>query len=768
MKNLKKFLPYISVFIILIAGISILFFGNINNGKGSVPIRTGTESFSVDVCINQDCDYPAGGANDQVQIQQAIDAVLAVGGGKVNIRNGDYSIEAPINISLSGESLIIEGDGANTKLTNAMTDGSELGSMFIANGMAASLLDTPTGFSVATSTAGSLTAGTYYFKLAAYDDAGAMSQGTSEASCVIGNELTSTSTQCVVSWTAVTGATGYRVWARTSGSFTDYFLATTTTSYYFATSTAGLVIPQDVAVASSTSGSLLAGTYHVRVSAIDADGEETLATTEVGCLVGFELTSTSSHCMITWTDSVSATSHRVYVSSFSGNYTGYFAATTTNQYALATTTSIVTGTLPTENNTTLSTDPISGTLETILLDSFTMKNIYLVGNSTGGKGLITKDINQTSILSSKFTDFTTSATWGIGISASSSGQTLIDNCIFEDNTEDIELMGKTSNTFINNNIFNDDGEITIGSGTSDIIIINNSNLSTITDNGGTNISINNDGNIGVGTPNPQQGFTLGNDDSFAIEIDTPTITAAAIVSSTTAGSLIDVEYFVKITALDGLGGQTIPTTEDSCTGVLDDDAAVATSTVCDITWTAADKAASHRVWVATTTDVYYGYFVATTTGEFSLTATSSLVAGTMPTVSTAYVTRITPGLADVGTFTQGGGVNSTSTPASMTLSESDFDTENSIEMLLTVGAATITLPASSTLSDFIPDPGDSRQVIIYNASSTAGINITLAEGTGTGFSNASSSLAITPQGHAIINFLRLVSTDISAIINIFD
>lgn len=611
-KYFQKVLPIVTGSL-LATVLILLIFANISGktASGSTPIKTGTESFSVDVCINQDCEYVADGQNDEIEIQQAIDAVLAVGGGRVNIRNGDYSIAAPINISLSGESLIIEGDGIDTKLTNAMTDASLLGSMFNITGQAASLLATTTGVSTATST-GSLGTGTYYFKLTTSNDTGARSQASAEVSCSITKDAS-----CIITWTDATGDESTRIWvSNTSGSYFEYFNATTTGQYTFATSTNGLLTPTNTASATSTAGTLSEGTYYFRITAINDDGSETLATTEDdSCYVGIELSATSTHCQITWTNSVNASStgHRIWVSRFSGNYTSYFMATSSEEYSLATSTSPTTGTFPTANTTSLVTDPISGTLSIISLDSFTMKNLYLVGNSTGGRGLIITDINKTKILSSKFTDFTSSATWGIGIYASSSGQTLIFDNVFKDNTEDIELAGKTKNSYITNNQFNDSGEITLGSGTDNISIDNNSNLITITDNGSANLII------------------------------------------TNAGAL------------------------------------------------------------------------------------------------------------SVNTLTQGGGENSTTTPASMTLAYADFDTENFIDMTPTIGNITITLPATSTMSEMIPKTGDMREIILRNATTTAATTITIAAGTGIDLQlleTTGADLVLEGLDVATLQFIRKADTDI--------
>ncbi len=618
MLKLKKLLSIRNAIAIFCVAILMAIFTNPNDGQGSVPIRTGTETFTVDVCINQDCDYIADGQNDEREIKQAVDAVLAAGGGRVNIRNGDYSISEPINISLSGESLIIKGDGIDTRLTSNMTATGTLGSMFNITGQASTLLSTTTGVSAATSTAGSLDPDTYYFVLQTLDNTGAFSQTSSEVNCPIGVgalEGYATSSQCVLTWTDPTGDEETKIWvSTTSGSYSQFFMATTTGSYYLATSTNGLILPTAISVATSTVGSLSTSTYHIRLTTLDAEDNETLATDEITCQVGFEeATPLSKQCIITYTDADNASTTRVWVSRSSENYVEYFNASTTGSYYLATTTGATSGTFPTANNTSLLTDPISGTLETIFLDSFTFKDIYLAGNSTGGRGLIMENINEIEILSSKFTDFTSDGTSGTPIFASSSGQTIIQNSVFKDNTEDIELSGRTKNTYIYNNRFNDSGEITIGSNATNITIKDNSDLSTITDNGGVN------------------------------------------------------------------------------------------------------------------------------------------------------VTRMTPSFINIGTFTQGGGLRASSTDdVTALLLASDFDAENYIDFTPNLIDITLTLPASSTMSDIIPNVGDYRTFFIRNATTTPDAIVILAAGTGWDVEMGTSTPTIYVDDHLIIEMVRKNNTDIFA------
>lgn len=96
--------------------------------------------------------------------------------------------------------------------------------------------------------------------------------------------------------------------------------------------------------------------------------------------------------------------------------------------------------------------------------------------------------------------------------------------------------------------------------------------------------------------------------------------------------------------------------------------------------------------------------------------------------------------SSVTTFTQGGGITATTTSgAAATLVATDMDTENVIEVNNGTPSATITLPATSTLSNFAPNPGDMRTLWIRNASTSAASGFTLAVGTGMTLKNGASS-----------------------------
>lgn len=107
--------------------------------------------------------------------------------------------------------------------------------------------------------------------------------------------------------------------------------------------------------------------------------------------------------------------------------------------------------------------------------------------------------------------------------------------------------------------------------------------------------------------------------------------------------------------------------------------------------------------------------------------------------------QITPGIsmtpASVTTFTEGGGVNATSSANSATLVTSDIDDENVVAMTLTNGNGTVTFMASSSFPG-IPNPGDARTLWIRNASTSASVGLTVAGATGAQLKLAASSTAL--------------------------
>lgn len=115
-------------------------------------------------------------------------------------------------------------------------------------------------------------------------------------------------------------------------------------------------------------------------------------------------------------------------------------------------------------------------------------------------------------------------------------------------------------------------------------------------------------------------------DSGFITLPNPTNAAA---TAGVLGSLPAGTYYLKVTSVDYAGGETLASPQTTCTIP-----GTAGTGSCAVTLTPTTGAASTRLWVATTTGVYYGY--QTATSSTLVATTTSLTAGTLPQVGTAY------------------------------------------------------------------------------------------------------------------------------------
>lgn len=114
------------------------------------------------------------------------------------------------------------------------------------------------------------------------------------------------------------------------------------------------------------------------------------------------------------------------------------------------------------------------------------------------------------------------------------------------------------------------------------------------------------------------------------------------------------------------------------------------------------------------------------------------------------------------------GILSTTTPASLTLSPNDIINANFISMFPSVGAITITLPAttSAPMATWLPNPGDAGSFMIHNSTTTAAQTVTVAGGTGTLLRNSTTTAAILPGGIARLTCVRKVNTDIACLFSV--
>ena len=122
-------------------------------------------------------------------------------------------------------------------------------------------------------------------------------------------------------------------------------------------------------------------------------------------------------------------------------------------------------------------------------------------------------------------------------------------------------------------------------------------------------------------------------------------------------------------------------------------------------------------------------------------------------------------------LTDGGGIRATSTVNSAeTLLASDMNKAKVIAYTLNVQNATLTLPATSTLSSFIQLAGESRTIFIRNASTTAK-TLTIAGGTGMNLLVASTTNAMpgntSGSNSARLEFTRRADKDIDVTMDIY-
>lgn len=120
------------------------------------------------------------------------------------------------------------------------------------------------------------------------------------------------------------------------------------------------------------------------------------------------------------------------------------------------------------------------------------------------------------------------------------------------------------------------------------------------------------------------------------------------------------------------------------------------------------------------------------------------------------------GLTTEGLATFDAGILQSSTFATSSAGTATYTASNitGITSLLhnATGAVTVTLPATTTLASFVPNTGDRVSILVANVGT--GI-LTLAGGTGSLLTSASSSLAVSPSHSALLEVVRKANTDIA-------
>lgn len=154
--------------------------------------------------------------------------------------------------------------------------------------------------------------------------------------------------------------------------------------------------------------------------------------------------------------------------------------------------------------------------------------------------------------------------------------------------------------------------------------------------------------------------------------------------------------------------------------------------------------------------------------QFSLTNAGVLTTSGAATLSS---TMTVGGLATMNAGLLKSYTNASSSVGTGTLKESDILGYDTFLAVPTGAAATktLTFPATSTLTSFVPNAGDRQQTCFFNATTTAATTITFAAGTGIDLEVATSTaqtgafdLVLSADAMMCFEFLRKPNTDIVA------
>ena len=105
-----------------------------------------------------------------------------------------------------------------------------------------------------------------------------------------------------------------------------------------------------------------------------------------------------------------------------------------------------------------------------------------------------------------------------------------------------------------------------------------------------------------------------------------------------------------------------------------------------------------------------------------------------------------------------GNYNATTTGTTVVLTQGDLIGYDVISVTPIVGATTWTFMASSSAINLVPKAGMMQETCLINASTTAGITLTLAAGTGIDLERASTTAVLQPDSVACLKFIRKAAT----------
>lgn len=137
------------------------------------------------------------------------------------------------------------------------------------------------------------------------------------------------------------------------------------------------------------------------------------------------------------------------------------------------------------------------------------------------------------------------------------------------------------------------------------------------------------GNVGIGTTTPQEKLTKGPGSNSATEMFTPSGVSASVV---TGGNLSNGWYYFRIVATDGVG-TTVGSTEVSRQITASPNRRIALS------WSAVQGATGYRIYKGSTSGGQDLYHVSPT-NSFNYDSDAGADPGTVPTVTTAYVNKV--------------------------------------------------------------------------------------------------------------------------------
>lgn len=140
-----------------------------------------------------------------------------------------------------------------------------------------------------------------------------------------------------------------------------------------------------------------------------------------------------------------------------------------------------------------------------------------------------------------------------------------------------------------------------------------------------------------------------------------------------------------------------------------------------------------------------------------MTSTSGTFSGNLAVAGTTVVDE----------FTQGGSILATSTDGTAhTISAADLLTYSGWSVTVELTDLTYTFPAVAELSTIVPTAGDSRTWFIENATSTSGIDVIFAGGSGTDIkSSGAGALTLDEESHGTFTLYRKADGDIMILTN---